>query len=75
MKLDVEVGELGASPESSNVRVKTSGPGWAHYGINELFRNTTDVSFMSSAVNKTPSKSADYVMFVGGFDSHLPGHS
>ena len=27
--------DVKASPNASHVRVKTSGPGWAHYGINE----------------------------------------
>lgn len=46
MKFNTEVGELAASPDSSNVKVKTSGPGWAHYGISELVGSPA-VSFVS----------------------------
>jgi len=56
--------KLGASTELLNVRIKTSGAGWG--GISEMVGSATDVSFMSNALSKTPSKAADYVMFVGG---------
>jgi hypothetical protein len=33
--------EVSAAPESEKVSVKTTGPGWAHYGITELLGSTT----------------------------------
>jgi hypothetical protein len=33
--------DVSAAPEREKVSVKTSGPGWAHYGITELLGSTT----------------------------------
>jgi hypothetical protein len=41
INLAVEGEDVSASPEASNVKVKTSGTGWAHYGVNEVVGNPT----------------------------------
>jgi hypothetical protein len=58
-----------ASPATSHVRVKTSGLGWAHYGINELIGSTTAVkslAIMLIKITGPEASSTDFVLFVGG---------
>jgi len=33
--------DVSAAPESEKIAVKTTGPGWAHYGMTELLGSTT----------------------------------
>lgn len=75
MKFDTGLGEVVASPESSNVKVKTSGPGWAHYGISELVGGTA-VSFMSSALMRYhPQNQQTMLCLSEGFDLRPAGLS
>lgn len=75
MKFDTEVGEVAVSPESSNVKVKTSGPGWAHYGISELVGSTA-VSFMSTTLIRYHIQNQQIMLCLSeGFDLRLAGLS
>lgn len=41
LNLSVEGEGVRAAPDVSKVKVKTSGTGWAHYGVNEVVGNPT----------------------------------
>jgi len=51
--------DMSAKPEGSNVKVRTSGPGWAHYGLTAL---TPD----GRAITCSPGDTSEFVIFLSG---------
>jgi len=57
--------DVSAEPEREKVSVKTSGPGWAHYGITELLGSTTTHPSCVGIVSAEDEKQ-DFVLFISG---------